>query len=202
MDFIKKIINSIKKLIISFIRCLPLFSGVPDLSLANIREAFYETLLTICFALSPIFFASAAKILKTEDFEPSNILNLTQEIIVLSIEWSSRGELIFISLTMLAPILWLAINADENEKKFPSNRSHIVLVLGITVVSVFIYALETSGSIKNYGVIKLVSPYVFLTTICLLWLATCYKNIPNPAKVFKEEEDDFVTSYQSHREDA
>lgn len=77
----------------------------------------------------------------------------------------------------------------------------IVILLVILLLSGSIFAIQRAGLYFNAHIIFRISIVLFLSSIGLLYIAFAYNNsrLPNIAKKFRDEEEDFSKKLEKHR---
>lgn len=175
-------------------REIPLLGGLVDCNLRDHWKAIQQTFITIVFSTLPIWLGALIILSGGEDISFVKYL----EVIKSSI---NRGELFTYCVTLLAPIFWLALTDAPGGRNFPNKLAHIVLITLINAVCAVFFSRFASGQKVNLTLSYGLSVSLFFASNVLLYLGTLYHTniIKDGPAEFKRQEENFVESYQEHR---
>ena len=114
----------------------------------------------------------------------------------------ARGELFMYCTALLAPLFWVVLVDPPGAPTFPSKVSHMVTIGVIDVLAAVFFALTVAGKQLNERFGYLMSVYMFLFSVALLYLATVYHSsqVADPGTEFKKQETDFTEAVREHRQ--
>lgn len=177
-QIVSKLYLCIKLAFIQTIRKLPLISGLPDLKASDLSEAFKEIVVTFLLATMPLWLGAFIASLLDNSYNSSEALSFIDTLYSKLLITAQSGVLIAYSATMVAPILYIALSdSGRNSRiKFPSQISHIMVVLMVTVVSAAYYtATLISKDNLNEDFVYYTSIVLFVFSTLVYYIALCYK---------------------------
>lgn len=200
-----QILSSVKRVLICILRELPIVSGLPDVQLSHHRAALRETLTTIVLATIPLWLGGILAALldvAAQVSGPVTFLALFQEKLS---KYIADGALILYGAALVAPVLCVAVEDYSNgsggpARLFPARVSHILGVLGLSLISAGFFSLQYSSQKMNEGVISTLSIMTFIAAVFLLYVASAYKKLSlDPAREFTNANRQQVAGYAAHR---
>lgn len=177
------------------LREMPLFGGLVDCGLSDHWEAAQQLFVVLVFSTIPIWLGS---FLVWITGEASGLPGLG-EALRGSVE---NGELFIFSTTLLAPIFWIALIDPPGARIFPSKVSHMLFIGVVNLVAAGVFGIQKSGRPLNTNAALTISFWLFLFSLLLLYLGTVYHNsrLPDAAKEFKDNENDFIDRFRGRNE--
>lgn len=163
-----------KLLLLRVFAQIPLIGALPDTSVTDRREAFWELVFSQIISSMPI-------ILGVLFFSWPNV---SIERCIDGLFYLTRGgELFIYASSTLAPVIYIVTRDRETPRGFPSKNLYIALVLLGAILSAGIYALQRmKGNFLPDNMI-LISIGLFFGAMVLLYLALVYNNAFPPSAV-------------------
>ena len=104
----------------------------------------------------------------------------------------SGGELFLYAASLLAPIVFIALDEPRNKRfAFPTRLGHLALTLLGLMVCAMIFALQRMGFDFNPMRILWLSVGFFISSFILLYFAILYRDmsLPKPKGLKKDEQN-------------
>ncbi|MCQ4270240.1 hypothetical protein NA655_04300 [Pseudomonas kuykendallii] len=183
---------------------LPFVGGLHRLKGKHFSGAAKEVAVTVLLATFPIwagaFYGALSDIGKIESLSSAFLLYLSR-----LREALENGTLILYSASLIAPVLYLALEekSDGNSSgKMPSPMSHILSVFVIQTAATIYYTKQMSLEVINAGFAWYSSVVMFIFTIFVLYIVHCHKHFTEVADPSRDIEDnalEFSAGYSRHR---
>jgi hypothetical protein len=171
---------------------IPIISGLSNCSAGDHWEALQEVLITVIFATIPIWLIFFIISLTRQEADPDLFTNLSGHV--------NNGELFIYSVSIIAPVMYIALKDPPGAKEFPSRLSHIIIIFVVAILSSAGFAVQKSILLSNTKFAIDVSLTLFSISIFILYIATVYKHMrllgPDD---FKKMESNFSEQYKKHR---
>ncbi len=183
---------NLKGIIIGVVRKLPIFSGLPDCEPKDYLSAVKEVFPNIFLSTLPIWGGAFVVIIsgQVSNYWAAIGINV------------SHGELFLYAASFMAPVVYMAAVDPPGAGQFPSRLSHILVLIGITVLSALAFGAQKAGHKLIPTVALDVSAILFAASIFLLYIASIYqhKRLPKLTEEdFHSNENDFRKEYKGHR---
>lgn len=172
------------------LRGIPLLAGLADTSSEDCRRAGYELLVTVVVSTSPLWLGSIGTWLSGDSSYFGALLANV-----------SGGELFLYSASLLAPIMYIAIEKPPVPRlAFPTTQSHLILTVVLLLICAFVFGFQRSVAEVTSTAVEL-SLGLFVVSFGLLYLATVYRHMraPRPGDMFKKSEQDLVAGLRKSR---
>lgn len=201
-DRINSVSKFLKEKVCFIIKKTPIISGLPDLKPSDHAGAFKEASVTIILATMPLWLGAFIAALIDNSYGSSGFFEFIKTILDKLVVTAQSGILIAYAATLVAPVLYLALSEirTESKVKFPSQISHVMVVLMVTVISAAYY---TATLIKedglNSNIVQHTSLILFSFSIIVYYVALCYKyftNTYNHATTVSKSSRDFSSRFK------
>ena len=182
-----------KESIKSFIRMIPIFSGLPDVRKVDHWEALKEFTANLIGSTMPLWVGTFVVLVLSKGVIGSYCEAFRGNI--------NNGELFIYATSTLAPIYYMSLVDPPRARQFPTKLSHIITVSIIMVLSAVAFGLERAGQKLNNEFAYHSSIIFFILSLLLVYLATVYKNarFDLTEEELQEPERKFSKSFQDHR---
>lgn len=171
-------------------RDLPLLGPLADCRRRDHSETLKQTIITLIFTLAPIWWGGLVLFSSTEQ----NFWAACQTTY-------AHGEFLMLGTALLVPIFWTALEDPPGAKSFPSRLGLIVVVCLLELVGSGLYGIVLAGHVRQ-PFISRTSMFLFALSLAILYLGTAYHSsrLPNAGDEIRRGEDDFIRSYEEHRQ--
>lgn len=172
------------------IRHFPFISGLPECRFDDLKSAFKELTITLSISMCPLLIWI---------FIGTYILD--GRVVEVFYESIKNGELFLYAASVLAPIIYIAIEEPRSARApFPTKPSHVGFTVLILVLCASVFGFQRSGKPLSGEIAVRVSIYLLVFSIILLYLALVYRymRIPEP-EMLKESERDLTEQLRLHR---
>ncbi len=193
----------IKAKLLWLLRKIPVIDGLADIEWQHFSDAVKEVFFTVLLSTTPLWLgALVASLIDVSTASSGSIFSTFLNNLIAS---TKNGALIIYAAALIAPVIYIAatdIKTDTINKVFPSRPWHILFAFFIQVIGSSYFVIQSLGKQMNEDYSYTLSAWIFPTTLLMLLIAFCYKNLIldiNPTREMEQSERDFRSGYARHR---
>lgn len=182
------------RLLLRLLKEIPILGDLADTTLEDHIYSLKELIVTLFMSTLPIWGGAFIIILTSKTSDGLNYFNSIELLV-------SNGELYLYATSLLAPVIYIALKEREEGKKFPSNITHMLIVILIAVLSTIAFTTVKAGTNINHHFLIRSSVVAYITSVLLLYLAMVFNNnlLPDPIGRMKRDERDYTEAVKARR---
>jgi hypothetical protein len=176
------------------LRRVPLFGGLIDCDGEDHWETLQQTTVILILSTMPIWLGTVIIVALGDSISRSAFKAAFYSTIF-------GGELFTYCTALLAPIFWIALVDPPRARKFPSKKSHMLLIGIVNTIAAAFFGLGIARQKVNPQFSFQFSVYLFVLSLLLLYLGTVYHTsiFSDAPAEFKKQEHEFSQDLNEHR---